>query len=74
MRKQHHQTTKPRSLLQKKNAQKKFGIFDQNHLLTSWKKCKFFDYSKMTFMSSKKPPFGKTTASDDKKEISNTEM
>ena len=57
----------------KKNARKKFGIFDQNHLLTSLEKCKFFDYNKMTFTSSKKPPFGKTTSSDDKKEISNTE-
>ena len=56
-----------------KKARKKFGIFDQNHLLTSLEKCKFFDYSKMTFMSSKRPPFGKTTSSDDKKEISNTE-
>ena len=48
-------------------------ILDQNNLLTSLEKCKFFDFSKMTFMSSKKPPFGKTTSSDDKKEISNTE-
>ena len=29
----------------KKNARKKFGIFDQNHLLTSLEKCKFFDDS-----------------------------
>ena len=46
---------KPRSLLQKKEARKKFGIFNQNHLLTPLEKCKFFDYSNMTFMSSKKP-------------------
>ena len=61
---------KPRSLLQKKEAWKKFGIFNQNHWLTLLEKCKFFDYSKMTFMWSKKPPFGKTTSSDDKKEVS----
>ena len=61
---------KPRSLLQKKEAWKKFGIFNQNHWLTPLEKCKFFDYSKMTFMWSKKPPFGKTTSSDDKKEVS----
>ena len=63
----------PRSHLQKKEARKKFGIFNQNHWLTPLEKCKFFDYSKMTFMWSKKPPFGKTTSSDDKKEVSNTE-
>ena len=63
----------PRSLLQKKEARKKLRIFNQNHWLTPLEKCKFFDYSKMTFMWSKKPPFGKTTSSDDKKEVSNTE-
>ena len=64
---------KPRSVLQKKEAWKKFGISNQNNWLTPLEKCKFFDYSKMTFMGSKKPPFGKTTSSDDKKEVSNTE-
>ena len=44
---------KPRSLLQKKEARKKFGIFNQNHWLTPLEKCKFFDYSKVTFMWSK---------------------
>ena len=63
----------PRSLLQKKEARKKLRIFNQNHWLTPLEKCKFFDYSKMTFMWSKKPPFGKTTSSDDKNEVSNTE-
>ena len=61
---------KPRSVLQKKEAWKKFGIFKQNHWLTPLEKCIFFDYSKMTFMWSKKPPFGKRTSSDDKKEVS----
>ena len=32
-------------------------IFDQNHGLTSSKKWKFFDCSKVTFVSSKKPGF-----------------
>ena len=36
----------PKSLLQKKEAWKTFGIFNQNHGLTPLEKCKFLDYSK----------------------------
>ena len=34
-------TSKPRSLLQKKKARKKFGIFDQNHWLTPLENANF---------------------------------
>ena len=44
-----------------KKAQKIFGTFDENHGLTRFKICKFFDYSKKTFLWTKKPPFHKTT-------------
>ena len=40
-----------------KKAWKMFGIFYQNHKLTPWELCKFFNNTKMTFLSSKKPPF-----------------
>ena len=43
-----------------KKAQKIFGTFDENHGLTLFKICKFFDYSKMSFLWTKKPPFDKT--------------
>ena len=56
----------------KKYARKIFGSFDQNHRLTPLEKCKFFDYSKMTFLSSKKPLFEKTTSSNDKTKVSYT--
>ena len=42
------------------------GIFDQNHRLTPLKKCQVFDHSEMTFLSSKKTHFEKTTSSDEK--------
>ena len=42
------------------------GIFDKNHELTPLKKCKFFDYSEMSLLSSKKTHFEKTTSSDNK--------
>ena len=38
-----------------------FGTYDQNHGLTRFKIFKFFDYSKMSFLWTKKPPFDKTT-------------
>ena len=38
-----------------------------------WKYAHFFDYSKTTFLSCKKPPFEKTTSSDDKTKVSFTE-
>ena len=44
-----------------KYAQKKIETFDENHGLTRFKICKFFDYSKMSFFWTKKPPFDKTT-------------
>ena len=58
------------SIIPKSRLERHWEFFYQNHGLTPWEKCKFFDYSKMTFMWSKKPPFGKTTSSDDEKEVS----
>ena len=40
-------------------AQKIFGTDDQNHGLTRFKICQFFDYSNMSFLRTKKPPFDK---------------
>ena len=37
------------------------GTSDQNHGLNRFKICHFFDYSKMSFLWTKKPPFDKTT-------------
>ena len=54
-------------------APKIFGTDDQNHGLTRFKICKFFDYSKMSFLWTKKPPFDKTTWSKDKTKVSCTE-
>ena len=57
-----------------KQAPKVTGIFDENHeLLTPSKKCRFFDRSKMTLLSSKKTHFEKTTSSDNKAQVSFTE-
>ena len=50
-----------------------FGFSDQNEALTPFKICKFFDYKKMSFLWSKKPPFEKTTSSNDKTKVSFTE-
>ena len=44
-----------------KQARKIVETYDQNHELTRFKICKFLDYSKMSFMWTKKPPFDKTT-------------
>ena len=44
-----------------KYARQIFGNFDESHGLTRFKICKFFDYSKMSFLWTKKPPFDKTT-------------
>ena len=54
-------------------ALKIFGTDDQNHGLTRFKIWKFFDYSKMSFLWTKKPPFDKTTWSNDKTKVSLTE-
>ena len=56
-----------------KLARRILETFEQNHGLTPLEICKFFDYSKMTFLSSKKPPFEKTTSSDDKTNVYFTE-
>ena len=56
-----------------KYARKIFGNFDQSHGLTRFKICKFFDYSKMPFLWTKKPPFDKTTWSNVKTKVSWTE-
>ena len=44
-----------------KKARKIFGTYDQNHGLTRFKICKIFNYSKMSFLWTKKPPIDKTT-------------
>ena len=46
--------------------------FLTNHGLTPLEIGKFFDYSKMTFLSSKKPPCEKTTSSDNNTKVSFT--
>ena len=57
--KQHTEATKPRSLVQKSRLERYFELM--SHGLTRFKICKFFDYSKMSFLWTKKPPFDKTT-------------
>ena len=59
--KQHDQTTIPIFLVQKSIARKIFGTSDENRGLTRFKICQFFDYIKMSFIWTKKPPFDKTT-------------
>ena len=59
--------------LTEKWAAKIFGTDDQNHGLIRFKICKFLDYSKMSFLWTKKPPFDKTTWSSDKTKVSLTE-
>ena len=44
-----------------KQARNIFGTDDENYRLTRFKIWKFFDYSKMSFLWTKKPPFDKTT-------------
>ena len=39
-----------------------YGIFYQNHGLTPFQICPIFNYRKMTFLSSKRPPIEKTTS------------
>ena len=56
-----------------KQAAKIFRNFDQNHGLTPFKICKFFDHSKMSFLWSKKPRFKRTTSSNDETNVSCTE-
>ena len=56
-----------------KCARKIFGTYDQYHGLTRFKICQYFDYSKMSFLWTRKPPFDKTTWSNDKTKVSCTE-
>ena len=64
---------KPKVSCTEKWAEKIFGTDDQNHGLTRFKICKFFDYSKTSFLWTKKPPFDKTTWPNDKRKVSCTE-
>ena len=57
-----------------KKARKIFETFNENHELTRFKICKFLDYSKMSFIWTKKPPFDKTTWSNDKTKASCTDQ
>ena len=50
-----------------------YGIFYQNHGLTPFEICPIFNYSKMTFLSSKRPPIEKTTSWKDNTKVSCTE-
>ena len=50
-----------------------FGTSDKNHGLTPLKISKFLDYKKMSFLWPKKPPFEKTTSSNDKTKVTFTE-
>ena len=43
-----------------KKARMIFGTFDENHGLTRFRICKFFDYNKMSFLRTEKPAFDKT--------------
>ena len=56
-----------------RKARKIFGTFDENHGLTRFKICKFKNYSKLSFLWTKKPAFDKTTWSNDKTKVSRTE-
>ena len=47
-----------------------FGTSDQNQEITTFKVCRFLEYSKMSFLWSKKAPFEKTTSSDEKSNVS----
>ena len=60
---------KTKVTLREKKTLKIFGTFDQNHELSPFKICKFFDYKKMSFLWSKKPPFEETTSSNDKTKV-----
>ena len=56
LRKQHHQTTKPRPLLQKRKPQRYLDLSDFNRGLNPLKIRKYFDYGKMSIFLSKKTP------------------
>ena len=58
---------------QKSTLERIFETSDENHGLTRFKICKFFDYTKMSFLWTKKSPFDKTTWSNDKTKVSWTE-
>ena len=55
-----------------KEARKILGTSDENHGLTRFKICKIFNYSKISFLWTKKPAFDKTTWSNDKTKLSCT--
>ena len=47
-----------------------FGTSDQNQEITPFKVCRYLEYSKMSFLWSKKAPFEKKTSSNDKTNVS----
>ena len=69
--KQHHQTTKPRSLLHKSMLEDNW-IFGQSHVFSPLERCKFLGYKKITFLSPKKISFQETTSSNDKTNVTST--
>ena len=56
-----------------KKARKILGTFHQNHGLTPFKKCTYFNLSYMVFLYSKKAPFEKRKSANDKTNVSFTE-
>ena len=70
LKKQHNKTTKPKSPVQKSNLERYLELLTRIMWLTRFKRCKFFDYSKMSFLWTKKPPFDKTTWLKDKTKVS----
>ena len=50
-----------------------FGTSEQIQEITPFKVCRFLDYSKMSFLWSKKAPLEKRTSSKDKTMVSFTE-
>ena len=51
LRKQHHQKSKPRSLLQKSSLERYLKLLTKIKSLERWK---FFNYSKMIFLAPKR--------------------
>ena len=60
---------KTKVTFREKKTENIFGSSDQHYGLTLSQICKVFDHRKMSFLWSKKPPFKKTTLSNDKTEV-----
>ena len=60
-------------LLHRKVGSKDIWNLCRESWVNRFKICKIFNYSKMSFLWTKKPPFDKTTSSNDKTKVSCTE-